>query len=344
MRLIFTTGQLSAKTWLTINCAVLLVLFSNLLEAQYSPGPGQNGTTSIQAESTLFIAWASGCEVSRGLKDISQPDSGYASAGNSAAALGPAKLNATVSLGDRGQATLTFDRPIRNGAGPDFAVFENGFAANDKYFLELAFVEVSSDGRNFFRFPAHSLTDTSQQVAPFGLMDPTKINNLAGKYPFGFGTPFDLEELRGTPGLDLEKITHVRIIDVVGCMDSKYANRDALGNKINDPWPTLFPSGGFDLDAVGVIHQQMATGLNDLGVSGLKMYPNPAQEILYLENNISNGLIVSSIQVVDVLGKIRWQNRQLTLPTTITLEDLENGLYFVQINKSVILPLLIQKR
>jgi hypothetical protein len=344
MSLNFTTGKLNPKNWLTTNCAFLLVLFSNLLGAQYGPGPGVAGTSAIPAESTLFIAWASGCEVSRGLKDISQPDSGYASAGNSAAALGPAKLNATVSLGDVGQATLTFDRPIRNGAGPDFAVFENGFAANDKYFLELAFVEVSSDGRNFFRFPANSLTDTSQQVAPFGLMDPTKINNLAGKYPFGFGTPFDLEELRGTPGLDLEKITHVRVIDVVGCMDPKYATRDALGNKINDPWPTLFPSGGFDLDAVGVINQQMATGLNDLSVSDLKMYPNPAQEILHLENGNSNGQLVSSIQIVDVLGKIRWQNGQLNLPIAIPLEDLENGLYFVQINQSVILPLLIQKR
>lgn len=343
MSMNFTTDQRSAKNGLTINCAVFLVLFCNLLAAQYAPGPGQTGTTAIPAESKLFIAWASGCEISKGLKDISQPDSGYASAGNSAAAIGQAKLNATVSLGDRGQATLTFERPIRNGAGADFAVFENGFAANGKYFLELAFVEVSSDGCNFFRFPAQSLSDTSQQVAPFGLMDPTKINNLAGKYPFGFGTPFDLEELRGTPGLDLEKITHIRVIDVVGCMDPKYAARDALGNKINDPWPTLFPSGGFDLDAVGVIHQQMATGLHDLGVSALKMYPNPAQEILHFENSSTNGQIVSSIQVVDVLGKIRWQNGQLTLPTTITLKDLENGLYFVQVNQSVILPLLIQK-
>lgn len=344
MSINFTTVQQSAKNGLAIYCTVFLVLFFNLLIAQYAPGPGQTGTTAIPAESTLFIAWASGCEVSRGLKDISQPDSGYASAGNSTAALGPAKLNATVSLGDGGQATLTFDRPIRNGAGPDFAVFENGFAANDKYFLELAFVEVSSDGRNFFRFPAQSLTDTSQQVAPFGLMDPTKINNLAGKYPFGFGTPFDLEELRGTPGLDLEKITHVRVIDVVGSLDPKYATRDALRNKTNDPWPTLFPSGGFDLDAVGVIHQQMATGLNDLNFSSFKMYPNPAQEILHLENNSNNGQMTSSIQIVDVLGEIRWQNGQLNLPTTITLEALENGLYFVQLNQTVILPLLIQKR
>ena len=58
-------------------------------------------------------------------------------------------------------ATVTFASPIYNGEGPDFAVFENGFDIDDEYdptgvlhFLELAFVEVSSDGENFFRFPA----------------------------------------------------------------------------------------------------------------------------------------------------------------------------------------------
>ena len=30
---------------------------------------------------------------------------------------------------------------------------------------------------------------------------------------------------------------------------------DSLGNWINDPWPTNFQTSGFDLDAVGVIHQ-----------------------------------------------------------------------------------------
>jgi len=59
--------------------------------------------------------------------------------------------------------------------GFDFAVFENSF--NDS-FLELAFVEVSSDGINFVRFPATSNTQTDVQITGFGTIDPTYINNL----------------------------------------------------------------------------------------------------------------------------------------------------------------------
>ena len=73
--------------------------------------------------------------------------------------------------------------------------------------------------------------------------------NLAGKTLRGFGTPFDLRELAGTPGLDTRRVTHVRIVDVVGDGSS----RDSYGNPIYDPFPT-WGSGGFDLDGVGVRH------------------------------------------------------------------------------------------
>jgi hypothetical protein len=48
----------------------------------------------------------------------------------------------------------------------------------------------------------------------------------------------------------------VRIRDVVGSIKPEYATLDSKGNPINDPWPTTFPTGGFDLDAVGVIHEE----------------------------------------------------------------------------------------
>src|SRR5207249_2137736 len=121
-----------------------------------------------------------------------------------------------VSLGDGGQITLGFDKPIRNGSGADFAVFENGFASGSLAFLELGFVEVSSDGMNFFRFDATSNTQTTTQVASFGLLDATNLNNLGGKYVAGFGTPFDLQELAGrSPFLDVNDVRFVRIVDVV---------------------------------------------------------------------------------------------------------------------------------
>ena len=131
-------------------------------------------------------------------------------------------------------------------------MFENSI--NDS-FLELGFVEVSSDGTNFFRFAAVSLTPTDTQVGTFGSVDPTNLYNLAGKYRRGFGTPFDLAELSGTPGLDLQRVSHVRVVDVIGSIDPLYATYDSQGHKVNDPWPTDFETGGFDLDAVCVLHQ-----------------------------------------------------------------------------------------
>src|SRR5436190_1349772 len=136
---------------------------------------------------------------------------------------------------------------------PPLAVFENGF--NDT-FLELAFVEVSSDGVHWVRFPAHSLTQTTQQIdqadANNSAIDPTDVDGLAGKYRAGWGAPFDLAALTGKPFLDVNQVTQVRIVDVVGCLNPTYASYDSDGRVINDPWPTPFNSGGFDLDAVAV--------------------------------------------------------------------------------------------
>src|SRR5262249_31074103 len=132
------------------------------------------------------------------------------------------------------------------------AVFENGFADG---FLELAFVEVSTNGADFARFPAVSLTPTATQIGSFGTLDATNLNNLAGKYRAGFGTPFDLSVVAGlSPAVDVAAIHFVRIIDVVGSINPALATHDSLGNAINDPYPTAFASGGFDLDAVGAIH------------------------------------------------------------------------------------------
>ena len=134
---------------------------------------------------------------------------------------------------------MTFDKPISNGDGWDFAVFENSFSDG---FLELAYVEVSADGTNFFRFYNRSLT--SQPVAAFGTIDPTDINGLAGKYRQGYGTPFDLTDV------GLSSATHVRIVDIIG----NGAYFDSESHVVYDPYP-ISGSAGFDLDAVGVIHQ-----------------------------------------------------------------------------------------
>ncbi len=218
---------------------------------------GTEGCDAIDGHSSSIVAWATGVSVVRGLDDIAVPDGPHVIYGSESDAVGPIDFTTTtaVSLGDGGSATVTFAHPIRNGEGPDFAVFENSF--ND-YFLELGFVEVSTDGERFVRFPATSLTQTETQVV--SEVDPTFINNLAGKYRVGYGTPFDLEELRDSTGINIDSIVYVRIVDVVGSINPQYATYDAYGHIVNDPYPTSDPtgnwrSGGFDLTGVAVMYE-----------------------------------------------------------------------------------------
>lgn len=230
------------------------------LAAQSFPGPVDTPTTTaIPHDSPLFVGWATGvASLERGWVDIRDTSLGTVDFGTAADATGPAGTtpsSGVVSLGDGGRITLTFAQPITDGPGFDFAVFEN---ALDDAFLELAFVEVSSNGTDFVRFPAVSTTPTDTQVPSFGTVDTTFVDNLAGKYRVGFGTPFDLALLAGNPLVNLAAVTHVRVVDVVGSVDPLFGSTDSLGNLVNDPFPTPFTTpqkiGGFDLDAVGVIH------------------------------------------------------------------------------------------
>ncbi len=247
-------------SWLRFCRATVLgrVVFLVVVQASgggYSPPAEQSGSEALHKDDKCFIAWATGYSaLTRGHMDISNPIAGNASFGDPTNALSKATGDSSgvVSLGDGGSMTLTFDRPIANGPGFDFAVFENSFSDT---FLEIGFVEVSSDGVNFHRFDAISVVQTNNQIGGFGSLDTTELHNFAGKYRQGYGTPFDLEELAGRPGLNVCAVTHVRIVDVIGCLQDAYSTYDSTGRKVNAPWPTPFASSGFDLDAVGVIHQ-----------------------------------------------------------------------------------------
>jgi hypothetical protein len=207
----------------------------------YAPAAGQVGSTAISKDDSSLVGWATGYQ-------------DYLAGANvapqwqmPAEALGPAGSSTTdiVTLGDGGQITLTFAQPIINGVGSDFAVFENSFS---DVFLELAYVEVSSNGTDFFRFANDSKTENP--VSAFGSIDPTNLDGLAGKYRHGWGTPFDLEQLLGvSPLLDLSNVNYVRIVDIIGDGSSL----DSTGDVIYDPYPGS-GSAGFDLDAVGVIN------------------------------------------------------------------------------------------
>lgn len=308
---------------------LFLIPFSAI--AQFASPAGQSGSTAIYKDSSVFVGWAKGCTVVRGYQDIFNPAPGYASVGDSSSALGIAGLNGVVSLGDGGYAILTFESPIKNDTGWDFAVFENSFS--DTY-LELAFVEVSSDGINYFRFPCTSYTQDTIQVDGFGNINATNIDNLAGKYRALYGTPFDLGQLASQSGLDVNSITHVKIIDVIGSIQNAYASYDQYGNKINDPWNTPFPSGGFDLDAVGVIHTSI-TGINESNEQvKFNVFPNPVKDAatvqFYLDNNTDAKLIVTDITGEEITVMNDFENsgwQSISMNTT----HFPSGIYLVTV-------------
>ncbi len=312
-------------------CYLLLFAFLESLSAraQYAPQAGISGSTAIAKTSTLFKAWANGCTVKRGLQQIGVGSSDYAMLGDSTSALG-APNGDVVSLGDSGVAVLTFAQPITNGLGPDFAVFENGFpntANAEEAFLELAFVEVSSDGVTFTRFPTTSNTQDTVQlssVAAPSYTNARQLNNLAGKYISGWGTPFDLSELAGTPGLDINRITHLRIVDAIGSIGGE-GSRDAGGRKVNDPFPTPFPGSGFDLDAVGVINAAPAAIGAISALSGVCLFPNPAGGRIEL-NLKEPG---ADVMLHDAIGRLLHKAIAENGHVFFSLTDLEAGTYFI---------------
>jgi len=308
---------------------LLLFVFYQMLTSvvfgQFPPAAGQPGSTAISNDSSIFVGWATSCEVVRGGFDISNPDLGEVWFGENADATGKAEGNSVdvVSLGDGGTATLFFDTPIINGEGWDFAVFEN--ALNDS-FLELAFVEVSSDGINFYRFPSVSMTDSEVQIATFGAIETSMINNFAGKYRQGFGTPFDLEQLEGIGGLDLNQISWIRIIDVVGSIQDEFATFDSENHKVNDPWPTPFETGGFDLDGVGVIHASNA-GFDEEQIS-INIFPNPFGNSfrISLPENLNQKI---NIAIINQAGSTIYTN-DLKSSAEIDLSGFPAGIYFLK--------------
>ena len=299
---------------------LLMALVPTMLWAQFAPEAGVAGTTAMHADSSAFVAWATGCVIERGPIQIGVTDS-LVSYGVDDDALGKAD-NMVVSLGDGGTAVLTFASPICNRRGPDFAVFENPFHNAPHCFLELAFVEVSSDGENYFRFPAITNVPFDEQMGSFGVMDATLIHNFAGKYEVMYGTPFDLDEVEDDGRLDKSHVTHIRLIDVVGTINPEYATYDSEGHIVNDPFPTPFYSSGFDLDAIGVIHDVAHFDVAENEMNLVSVYPNPVKDRLIID---ADGF--DSVEIYNLVGQ------QVIVSTTAVVDmgDMNQGIYFVRV-------------
>ena len=93
-------------------------------------------------------------------------------------------------------------------------------------------------------------------------------------------------------------------------------NQSSSSNKIIDPFPTPFSSGGFDLDAVAILG--VGTTVNKVFGAKSFPYPNPTSSILNFD--------FEGVKVFyDILG-----NEILTTSMSfIDLSNLPNGVYFV---------------
>jgi len=231
-------------------------------------GPAGDGITPTATNGNyvnpIFVGWADGVvsylpapNVASQWTDVSKTLGPVTGNNFDIASLGDLNAQQIADGVAPGQITLSFSMGIRNGPGADFAVFENGFISGGKIFAELGYVEVSTNGSDFARFPS-VYTAATAPVGAYGTIDPTGVYNLVGKhvnaYGNSWGTPFDLQDLNTHPlvqngKVNLMQINYVRVVDIPGSGDFK----DSLGNSIYDAWVT-WGSGGVDLEAVGIIH------------------------------------------------------------------------------------------
>ncbi|MGC9331033.1 MAG: T9SS type A sorting domain-containing protein [Bacteroidales bacterium] len=301
-----------------------LITITLMLFLTWGHLPAQN--TSIPADDPQIKSWATTCTIHRGPVDISNPDSPDADYGTAENAIGAAN-GQMVSFGDKGYAILEFTGGISDGSGVDFAVFSNAFFSpanqDSLVFAELAFVEVSSDGENFVRFPAISNVPADEQISSYGTLNKNHVYNLAGAHPTNTGCGFDLSELEDAAGLDIYNITHVKIIDACGNIDADYACYDAEGNIINDPWPTAFSSGGFDLDAVAVLNNK--TSIAQYHNNALHFYPNPVKNYMHVSNIPDN----ATYTIYDANACVVTQN--YISNNKINVSHMDPGLYIIQI-------------
>jgi hypothetical protein len=302
----------------------ILLLVASDLQAQFAPQAGQPGSTAIHRDDAGILAWGDSVSVTRGWLDAADTSLGRVSFGMAQSTRGKADGD-VLSLGDGGWATYYFANPITDGPGADFAVFENGFlnpADSTMAYLELAFVEVSTDGLNWVRFAAESHTDTTLQCAGTGqYMDARKVHNLAGKYIANWGTPFDLSEL--SPALSA--VHYVRISDVVGALQKNIGSSDAQLRLINDPYPTPFPTGGFDLDAIAVLHTSFPAGAQENALTNpVSVYPNPSRGMVYIQGLRTASYVLYSGQG-QVIAKGALQEGRIHLDT------IPAGLYLLEL-------------
>lgn len=84
------------------------------------------------------------------------------------------------------------------------------------------------------------------------------------------------------------------------------------------------------------------TGINDIDLSGLKVYPNPAHNIINVE---SSSLHINCIQLVDCKGRILYRTQKVKSKHEINISDFKSGVYILRIttNESVYTKEIIKR-
>jgi hypothetical protein len=172
-----------------------------------------------------------------------------------------------LSLGEGGSVTVGFDVTIADGPGVDFSVFENPLTFGD-VFAEVFFIEVSTDGVSFARFPSSYVGP--QGPPDFTLMPIGTYDGFGGHQPVltnaftnpidpadparSGGESFDLAWLADHPlvqngQVDLLQIHFVRLVDApTGGLAA-----DSDGTAVYDSRNNPTGANSADVDAVAVI-------------------------------------------------------------------------------------------
>ena len=91
-------------------------------------------------------------------------------------------------------------------------------------------------------------------------------------------------------------------MDVIGAINQTFTSFDSQGNQVNDPYPTNFASGGFDLDAVALLFPQTVS-LPEISHSNL-FYPNPSK------GQISFSPDIHSCKVYSLNGSLLYEYQE----------------------------------
>ena len=126
----------------------------------------------------------------------------------------------------------------------------------------------------------------------------------------------------------------MRVIDVVGSINPQYGTYDAFGHLINDPFPTITYSAGFDLDGVAVLNDG-TSGIDPVANNTLRLFPNPANHSVVLSFDAQPQRTTAALY--DMTGRT-----VATIPveagaTTITLNttNLAKGVYMLHLAGNV---------